>query len=118
MKPMEKKYPCTFFTPMTFKESTLENVLEMDFSCPSNFIDMDCWENCYLEPVCNCCYGANLLTNGIVNKRDRSKCKLMQIRAVYSAALRAHKLLEHNEDTQENKLALKAIRRINELYNS
>ena len=113
-----KKYPCTFFTPMTFKEAALQNILEMDFSCPSNFIDMDCWENCYLEPVCNCCYGANLLTNGIVNKRDRSKCKLMQIRAVYSAALRAHKLLEHNEDTQENKLAIKAIRRINELYNS
>ena len=112
-----KKYPCTFFTPMTFKQETLEKVLNLDFSEPSNFVDDFCFKNCYLEPVCNSCYGANLLINGVINKRDRSKCKLMQIRAVYSAALKAQKLLNNPEDTYENRLTLKAIRNINNLFN-
>ena len=112
-----KKYPCTFFSPMTFERNTLNEIMKMDFTCPSNFIDMECFEKCYLEPVCNCCYGANLMINGVVNRRDRSKCKLMQIRAVFSAALKAHYLQNHAEGTHENKLTLKAIRKINELYN-
>lgn len=112
-----KKYPCTFFTPMTFSKNILEDVLKKDFADYDAFVDKDCYENCYLEPVCNCCYGANLLSNNKINKRDRSKCALTKIRAVYSAALRANKILTHPEDTYENKLAIQAINKINELYN-
>ena len=112
-----KKYPCTFFTPMTFDKETMQQVAQLDFSCYDDFVDEDCYNNCYLEPVCNCCYGANLLSNGVVNKRDRSKCELMKVRAVFSAALKAHKILENPEDTYENKLSVQAIQRINELYN-
>lgn len=112
-----KKYPCTFFTPMTFDDVTMQQVSKLDFTCHDAFVDDDCYSNCYLEPVCNCCYGANLLTNGIVNKRDRSKCELMKVRAVFSAALKAHKILEKPEDTYENKLAVQAIEQINKLYN-
>lgn len=78
-----KKYPCTFFTPMTFDRTAMDSISEVDFKCHELFVDEECYNNCYLEPVCNSCYGANLLTNGRINKRDRSKCQLMKIRAVY-----------------------------------
>lgn len=111
------KYPCTFFTPMTFEDQQLSEILKIDFSNPTQFVDRECIDTCYLEPVCSSCYGANLLINGKVNKRDRSRCKLMRLRSVYSAALKAHKLLNNNADTYENRLSLKAIRKINDLYN-
>lgn len=112
-----KKYPCTFFTPMTFDKETMRQVTKMDFSCHKAFVDEDCFNNCFLEPVCNSCYGANLLSNGVVNKRDRSKCELMKVRAVFSAALKAHKILNNPEDTYENKLTVQAIKQIYNLYN-
>ena len=111
------KYPCTFFTPMTFDEETMRRIAGTDFSCHDAFVDEECFHHCYLEPVCNSCYGANLLANGRMNRRDRSKCALMKVRAVYSAALKAHKILETPSDTYENKLTVQAIQRINELYN-
>lgn len=111
------KYPCTFFTPMTFSKETLRYIEQLDFSDASAFTDEDCLRECYIEPLCTSCYGANLLSTGYVNKRDRSKCALMRLRAVYSAALKAHKILQSPEDTYENKLATEAIRKINLLYN-
>ncbi len=112
-----KKYPCTFFTPMTFTKEQLDNVLHLDWSDPKNFIDYDCYHNCYLEPVCSSCYGANLLSNGVLNKRDRSRCKLIELRAIYSAAIAAQRILQNPQDTYENALTIKAIQRIHELYN-
>ena len=41
----------------------------------------------------------------------------MKVRAVYSATLKAHKLLENTEDSYENKLTAQAINKINNLYN-
>lgn len=111
------KYPCTFFTPMTFDDKTIEYISKLDFNKQYDFIDYECYKNCYLEPVCNSCYGANLLTNNKVNIRDKSKCSLMKVRAVYSATLKAHKLLENTEDSYENKLTAQAINKINNLYN-
>lgn len=111
------KYPCTFFTPMTFNKATMEQISQIDFSNHDLFIDEDCYENCYIEPICASCYGGNLLSTGKMNKRDRSKCNLTKVRAVFSALLRAHKILQSQDDTYENKLAVQAINRINELYN-
>lgn len=112
------RYPCTFFTPMTFSNMQLKEILNMDFSDSICFIDKECRKSCYLEPVCNSCYGANMLSNGKINERDKSKCKLMKIRAVFSALLTANRILKNPEDTYENKLAIKAIEKINKLYNS
>lgn len=111
-----KKYPCTFFTPMTFSKEQLDSLKNIDFTNPDNFIDKECFENCYLEPVCNCCYGANMMMNGRVNKRDKSKCELIKIRAIFSAALAAHKLQLDHEDNYENAMTAKAILKIGELY--
>lgn len=112
-----KKYPCTFFTPMTFNRTSLEKVLKLDFACHSLFIDEDCYNHCYLEPVCTSCYGANMLTNNQINRRDRNKCALTKLRAVFSAALRANKILLNPNDTAENHLAIEAIKEIHRLYN-
>lgn len=112
-----RRYPCTFFTPMTFSDDQMSEIYNIDFSNPKCFVDTECRENCYLEPVCNSCYGANMLANGIINRRDKSKCKLTKIRAVFSALLTANRILSNPEDTYENKLAIKAIEKINLLYN-
>ena len=112
-----KKYPCTFFTPMTFHIKQLNSILDTDFSNPNCFVDMECKQNCYLEPICNSCYGANMLASGKINRRDRSKCKLTTIRAIYSAILTAHRIIANPEDTRENMLAIKAVEKINTLYN-
>lgn len=111
------KCPCTFITPMTFDQTTIDKIKDLDFCKHELFIDDECFENCYLEPVCNSCYGANLLSNNKINSRDKSKCELMKLRAVYSAALRANKIINDPQDTLENRKALLAIKRIYELYN-
>ncbi|MDR1551854.1 MAG: 4Fe-4S cluster-binding domain-containing protein [Prevotellaceae bacterium] len=117
-EPDGRKYPCTFFTPMTFNKEQLSFVDKIDWSDAENFIDEDCFNSCYLEPVCNCCYGANLLRNGKINIRDKSKCELMKVRAVFSAALAAHKLIQNPVDNYEKSLTAKAIQKINILYNT
>lgn len=112
-----KKYPCTFFTPMTFSQEILSALSSIDFTDKTCFIDKECHQNCYIAPICNSCYGANMLANGVLNKRDRSKCELMKIRALYSAALIANKWKDGCEDNYENSMTAKAILRINQLYN-
>lgn len=111
------KCPCTFMTPMTFGKDILDKIKNKDFKNHESFTDDKCYSECYLDPVCNSCYGANLLSNGEFNIRDKSKCELMKIRAVYSAALRANKIMQNSLDTPETRNAIKAIKRINELYN-
>lgn len=111
------KCPCTFMTPMTFDKEVLDCVNNTDFADHNQFVDTDCFENCYLEPVCNSCYGANLMANGKINKRDRSKCELTKVRAVFSAALKANKIRMNPVDTPENRLTINAIQKIQELYN-
>ena len=112
------KCPCTFLTPMTFDKTTIEKIRGIDFSKQELFTDEECFNKCYLNPVCTSCYGANLLSNGQINVRDKSKCELMKVRAVFSAALRLHMILQNPKDTPENRKALNAITKINEMYNS
>ena len=111
------KCPCTFITPMTFNEETLSSIKCIDFSKQDLFTDEKCFNNCYLNPICTSCYGANLLSNGQINIRDKSRCELMKVRAVFSAALRLNMILKNPQDTPENRKAIIAIKRINELYN-
>ena len=111
------KCPCTFITPMTFDKTVLSEIDDLDYTNHELFSDEDCFANCYLEPICTSCYGANLLSNKKINVRDKSKCELMKIRAVFSSVLRANIILNNPQDTQENRNAIKAIKEINRLYN-
>lgn len=112
-----KKYPCTFITPMTFNKKFLNTIQSINYKDIDIFIDEECYNNCYLEPICNSCYGANLLSNSKINIRDKSKCALTKIRAVYTAALKAHKIINNPENSYINRKTVEAISKINELYN-
>ena len=113
-----EKYPCTFFTSMTFSEEQLKSLNHVDWNNEELFVDDYCNSNCYLNPVCGSCYGANMLQNGKFNVRDKNRCELMKIRAVFSAALKANRLLKKPEDNLENFLAANAIQKISSLFNN
>lgn len=109
-------YPCTFFTPMTFDSEQLSYIKNIDFKDHSIFEDRECSQTCYLYPVCNNCYGANLLSTGQINYRDRSACELIKLRAYFTAALKAHKILENPTDSLETEMTIRAIEKIKTLY--
>ncbi|MDH6357792.1 radical SAM protein [Parabacteroides sp. PF5-9] len=111
------KHPCSFFSPMTFNKDHSLKINQTDWSNADILVDNDCFDNCYLEPACRNCYAANYLKNGEFNIRDKSKCELMKVRAVFSAALAAHKLVNNPIDNYKNSLTIKAIQKINNLFN-
>lgn len=113
-----KIYPCTFFTPMTFNKEELSKIKTIDFKNHALFEDIDCSHHCYLHPVCNNCYGANFLSTGKINQRDKSCCNLIKLRAYFTAALTAQKILANPTDNCETELTIKAIERIKAEYES
>lgn len=112
------KYPCPFVTPMTFSEEELADIMAYDFSNPRNAIDEDCFNNCYIYPICPTCSGANYLKNKSFKKRDRSKCRIQKLIALYSADLQAKRLLKNPESTDKERLyyTITAIKHIKELF--
>ena len=113
-----EKYPCTFFTSMTFSDEKLKIIDQVDWDEEDFFTDDYCYNNCYLNPICFSCYGSNMLQTGNVNVRDKSRCELIKIRAVFSAVLVANRIINNPEDNQENYLSAKAIKKINSLFNN
>ena len=43
-----RRYPCPFCTPMTFSQVELEKMAKTEFDKDENFVDEDCYNNCYL----------------------------------------------------------------------
>ena len=43
---------CQFATSMSFNESDLEKFCNHDFEKEENFVDNECFNNCYIYPVC------------------------------------------------------------------
>ena len=118
-----KPYPCNFITPMTFSRGQLDKLSISDFYEDDNLIDKYCFGNCYFYPVCPNCYGANLLVNGKLSERDKSKCNLVKLQCYYSAALHAHRIIQEvNSQKQMNTAALdstiRAIQRIKDICES
>lgn len=87
-----KRYPCNYINPMCFNEKELSTLLNIDFTDLELLEDMDCYENCYIYPLCENCYAANYSLKGSVNIRDKSTCTLKKIQAYYSAILLAEKI--------------------------
>ncbi len=113
-----KQYPCTFFTPMTFSQSELAELKNLDFNNDELFIDNYCRDNCYLYNICSNCYGANYLANKKVSERDKSHCNLMKVRAYYASALLANKILKETSNTNKEATALqiRAIEKIKRMF--
>lgn len=96
-----KRYPCTYFTPLTFPKEKLELVKKIDFNNLVLESDSECKE-CYIKSLCLTCYGANFEMNGSPSIRDKSKCVIMKLRALYSAKLQISRLLEHIDYYKDN----------------
>lgn len=92
-----KKYPCPFTTPMTFCKEDLERIEHINFDDPENFVDKECYNGCYLYPVCGTCSGANYLVNGSFSNRIKSRCNMNKLIALYIAEYHTRKLIDHRE---------------------
>lgn len=118
-----KKYPCNYITPMSFNQDELEILLHHDFTSVREILDEDCYNKCYLYPVCPTCYGADYQLTKSFKKKDKTICKLMEIEAIYSAALKAERIVQKKdfsdfslEEKGRMHKTIKAINNINLLY--
>lgn len=113
-----KRYPCPFITPMTFSKEEISYLQTIDYSNEDNFTDEDCFNNCYIYPICRTCAGACYLNNKTFKKRLKSKCRTMKLIALFSADIQAKRIIKnpnrYNKDTLYK--TINAIKRIRELY--
>jgi radical SAM protein with 4Fe4S-binding SPASM domain len=113
-----KRYPCSFVTPMTFSQNELDDILKTDFSNDENFIDDDCFKNCYIFPICGCCSGANYMVNKTFKKRNRSKCHLQKLVALFVADMEAKRIVKNpaRYDETTRYYTIEAIKQIRKRY--
>lgn len=113
-----KRYPCSFITPMTYSQEELTAILSTDFEKDELFIDDDCFENCYLYPICPTCSGANYLKNKTFKTRDKSHCEIQKLISLFVADLQAKKIVKNPKiyDDKTVYYKIEAIKKIRELY--
>jgi sulfatase maturation enzyme AslB (radical SAM superfamily) len=90
-----RRYPCSFVTPMTFPQNELDDILKTDFADDESFIDDDCFRNCYIFPICGCCSGADYMVNKTFKKRNRSKCRMQKLLALFIADMQARRIAKN-----------------------
>lgn len=103
-------YPCNYITPMSFDERNLEYLLSIDYTNVNQIIDENCFDKCYYFPICPTCYGGDYAINQKMKMKNYSLCRLLKIRAYYSALLKAVRIKKqwHNcEMTTEDKIKLR-----------
>lgn len=113
-----KRYPCPFVTPMTFSPDEIAKMNRIDFRNPDNFIDDECFNNCYIYPICPTCSAANYLNKKDYAKRDKSRCKIQQLIAVFLADLKAKRLIKGSAQERSETVyyTIEAIKKIKSLY--
>jgi len=114
-----KIYPCSYFTPMTFSKIELTEILKKDFTNDENFIDNDCFDNCYIYPICGSCYGADYKMNKSFNFRNRTKCRLQKIICLFVADMYAQRIVKDIKQFNDNNVlyyTINAIKKIKYLY--
>lgn len=113
-----KMYPCAFITPMTFSNEEISDILKTDFTDDDAFIDDDCFNNCYIYPMCPTCSGANYLNNKTFKKRDKRRCRIQKLIVLFAADLQAKKIAKNPKQYDDNTLyyTIEAIKKIRSLY--
>ena len=91
-----KMYPCPFVTPMTFDSKDMDDILCTDFTRANNFIDDDCFNNCYIYPICPFCAGANYLNSKTFKIRDKSKCRINKLIVLFAADLQMKRIIKND----------------------
>lgn len=116
-----KKYPCTFFSPISMSEEQLNEILSFDFTDHRLFINQGCFNDCYIYPVCHGCYGDNYCTTGKLNCRSLQKCEINKLKVKASAQYHSQMLLKKLDSaeslTEKEALTIKAILKINQFIN-
>lgn len=112
------RLPCPFVTPMTFDKNELDDILSTNFNDNDNFVDDDCFNNCYIYPVCPMCPGANYMVKKTFKTRDRSKCRMQKLITLYAADLQAKRLVKNKNSIPENRVfnMISAIEKIRETF--
>jgi len=113
-----KKYPCNFITPMTFSDDEINKVIHYDYENMNNFIDEDCFNNCYIYPICPTCAGSNYMINKDFKKRIRTKCRMQKIISLFIADLQARRIMKNRSKYSTSTLyyTIEAIKKIRNLY--
>jgi len=113
-----KRYPCPFFTPMTFSKDDFSNIMKMDFADCENVVDEYCLKNCYIYPICPACIAENYLNNKTLKVRNKSRCKIQKLLALTIADLQAKRIEKNPKIFNNNTLyhTIEAIKKIRELY--
>jgi radical SAM protein with 4Fe4S-binding SPASM domain len=113
-----KMYPCSFITPMTFPKHMIDVIDNTDFTLDSNFVDEDCFKNCYVFPICNNCVASNYMVTNSFKKRDKRKCKLQKLIILFSADLYAKRIQKNPNCLDGAKLyyTIEAIKKIKDMY--
>jgi radical SAM protein with 4Fe4S-binding SPASM domain len=115
-----KSYPCTYFSPLTFSREKLKEIEFIDFSNIKLTTDEEC-NDCYIQPLCLTCYGANYAINGSPNMRDKSKCAFTKMRALYSSKLLVERFFKREiyyieKYPIQSLMLMDASMKINKLY--
>jgi len=103
---------------MTFSQEELSVILSTDFEQDELFVDDDCFNNCYLYPICPTCSGANYMKNKTFKRRDKSRCAIQKLIALFVADLQAKKIV-NNPQTYDEKTVyhrIEAIKKIRAYY--
>ena len=111
-------YPCSFVTPMTFTDEELAIIKNTDFLNHDTFIDEDCYQNCYIYPICGTCHASNYLENKTFKQRSRQKCKIQKLIALFIADYQSKWILRHPAALKGYELyhTIEAIKKIKRLY--
>ena len=117
-----KRYPCSYITPMSFPINELDEILKTNFLNDELFIDDECFNHCYIYPICPTCAGANYKTNKSFKKRNKNKCRIQRLIALFIADLQAKRLVKsgsllgQNTDNTKYYYTIEAIKKIKSLY--
>jgi sulfatase maturation enzyme AslB (radical SAM superfamily) len=109
---------CHYITPMTFSQIDLKNIETTDFTNEENFVDYDCFNNCYIYPICISCPGADYLNNKTFKQRNKNHCRIQKLFALFIADLQAKRIAKNPAIYDNDKLyyIIEAIKKIREFY--
>lgn len=113
-----RRYPCPFVTPMTFDSNELDDIMKTDFEANNEFIDDNCFNNCYIYPVCPMCPGANYLVKKTFKERDKSKCRMQKLITLYCADLQSKRIIKNKNSVPEFRMynMITAIEKIRKMF--
>ena len=117
-----RAYPCHLFFESVCGIEKSKAAKNIDFSDPSQYIDVAC-KSCALLPICPTCYGANYIERGAIGLRDVNLCKLHKIRFSEVALYQYQRIIDTDingqseEERYANMRILEAIEKLHTTLN-